>query len=271
MKKCAPNLSTMEITATRAKVKLAALMTHTVERIMEMEKDTIMKYLDENNFDDAHLVLLSSWGMGGQKFPSGSSDSDLFVTATTPIRLSLSGDNKNKKIFWLNLAPQSIRFCRPLIIEFIKESKGVVLRTQAEVKKEMAELIPIRIDLPNGKHVLIDVSFIECNNKFYRRNRENHARKCSSQANLQDVFLRSLHASDPLVSSISLEKRLRRKKSTALPEVVKSFLLIEDDTNEDNAMIDELEDIMEELNYVDEHADGFLKDVNLDPINESTN
>jgi hypothetical protein len=166
-------MESITITETRAKVSLDALMRHKAERICEMQRDSLLKYLHDKDEDIVELVLLSSWGMDGstghsqyhQILPNGKSDSDLFATALTPIRLSLYNDDKTT--FWLNLTPQSVRFCSPISIEFIKESKEVVMRTKEEVEKEIAQLEYHRVDLtPNcsdkdrKKYALICFCFI---------------------------------------------------------------------------------------------------------------
>lgn len=44
----------------------------------------------------------------------------------------------------------------------------------------------------------------ESRNKYYRKDRELHARKNSREDNLCDVFVRALNSSDPLISTISI-------------------------------------------------------------------
>lgn len=143
-------------------------MQHTAERICKLQRENILNYLREKDLDCIDLVLLSSWGMDGstghsqyhQRLPEGKSDADLFATATTPIRLSLHADDK--QIFWLNLAPQSVRFCRPICLEFVKESKEVVKRTIDEIEREIDSLEFHRVNLTEDgeKFVLIGYTFI---------------------------------------------------------------------------------------------------------------
>ena len=45
-------------------------------------------------------------------------------------------------------------------MEFIKECKDVVLKTKVDVKKEIEDLEPIKVDLSNGKYVIIDFAFV---------------------------------------------------------------------------------------------------------------
>ena len=58
------------------------------------------------------------------------------------------------------MSPQSVRICRPVRLDYIKESKETVLRVKAEIEAEMAELGPFLIELPNEKTVLVDFDFV---------------------------------------------------------------------------------------------------------------
>lgn len=55
----------------------------------------------------------------------------------------------------------------------------------------------------------------EARNRFYKRDRRSYSRQCSRVNNLTDVFHRSMDSSDPLLSSLNINKRsLCRKKSS---------------------------------------------------------
>lgn len=143
-------------------------MQHTVERIVKSLKHEINQYMDENNQDFVEMVLLSSWGMDGstgysqyhQSFPGTNQqdDSDVFSVTTTPIHLYLLSNRKH--IFWYNLTPQSIRYCRPIMLEFVKESKQVVIDCKNTIERELSELVPVKIDLEQEKYVLVDFDFV---------------------------------------------------------------------------------------------------------------
>ena len=60
----------------------------------------------------------------------------------------------------------------------------------------------------------------EARNKFYKRDREFHARKNSRINNLEDIFNRAMDTSDPVISSISLQYRLKRWHKLTLPSVI---------------------------------------------------
>lgn len=166
-KLCAPSEDTIEQTGSRIKVQLQALMEHTATRIIKVIEDKVVEFLDANAMDSAELVLLSCWGMDGstgysqynQPLPKDCvDDSDVFSSTLTPIQLFMLNDRSN--IFWLNPMPQSIRYCRPLILQFIKESKAIILKTKSEIESEIRELAPININLPNEKNILVDFDFV---------------------------------------------------------------------------------------------------------------
>ena len=64
---------------------------------------------------------------------------------------------------------------------------------------------------------------IESRHRVYKFDREHHARKKSRETNLNDIFIQAIQTSDPLISSISLTRRLKNKKPLCLQKTVKSF------------------------------------------------
>lgn len=166
---CSPPKESIEESSSKIRVKLQALMENTVQRITKIIDAEISEYLDSNEMEYAEMVLLSCWGMDGstgysqyhQTLPEGcQDDSDVFSSTLTPIRMFMHDDQK--RIMWYNPMPQSIRYCRPLILEFIKESKEVILATKMQVEKEMSELTPVKVELTNAKDkfILVDFDFV---------------------------------------------------------------------------------------------------------------
>lgn len=167
-KNCGPPSESIEGTGSKFKVNLQALMVNTVKRIVKIVDAEISGLMDSMEVDCVEMVLLSSWGMDGstgyaqynQELPEGcQDDKDVFSSTITPIRLFLHNDQKN--IIWYNPMPQSIRFCRPFILEFIKESREIIIATKKATEKEMSELTPVQVELTsaNGKSILVDFNF----------------------------------------------------------------------------------------------------------------
>ena len=64
----------------------------------------------------------------------------------------------------------------------------------------------------------------EARNKFYKRDREFHTRRNSRINNLEDIFNRAMDTSDPVISSINLQYRLKRRHKLTLPSEVIAML-----------------------------------------------
>ena len=64
----------------------------------------------------------------------------------------------------------------------------------------------------------------EARNKFYKRDRQFHARQNSRENNLTDVFNMAMDSSDPFISSINLNKKMSQKTKLRLPKEVIEFL-----------------------------------------------
>lgn len=58
----------------------------------------------------------------------------------------------------------------------------------------------------------------ECRNKDYKKYRQYHSRKHNRIANLEDIFYRAMDSSDPIISTMSLEKRIQKRRK--LPQEV---------------------------------------------------
>jgi len=79
-------------------------------------------------------------------------------------------------------------------------------------------------------------------NNIYKSDRLHHARKCSRKSNFTDVFQKAMDTSDPIISSVSLNRRLQKKLN--LPSEViqllscelKSTGNLEDDDVENNLL-----------------------------------
>ncbi|XP_043864027.1 uncharacterized protein LOC122757015 [Drosophila mojavensis] len=125
--KCRPN--GISICEKKAEVPLQSLLNHTADRILKLQEDVL-----EVVPNATHYKLIVSYGFDGstgqssykQYFQSdefNTMDHSLFVSTIIPLRLT----DEHNRIIWLNRTPQSIRFCRPLKIEFVKETTAVIL------------------------------------------------------------------------------------------------------------------------------------------------
>lgn len=157
--RCYPPSSAIEITNTHAKIlNLQDLLDHTAARILAIDS------VSKNGL--SHLVLYSKWGCDGssgqsqykQTLPEESelvSDANLFITSLVPIKLmnEITGD-----IVWQNPVPSSVRYCRPISIEFCKETPQKTKAVVDEIKNQIISLGPSLINIEgegvNVKHEL---------------------------------------------------------------------------------------------------------------------
>lgn len=125
--KCRPK--EISYSETKVEVSLQNLLDHTVDRILSMQQEVL------EIFVPTHCSLILSYGFDGstgqsiykQRFEQDNIDGidqSLFVTTIIPLKLI---DTRNQ-IIWMNNTPQSVRFCRPLKIQFIKETTDLILK-----------------------------------------------------------------------------------------------------------------------------------------------
>lgn len=143
-KKCLPDRNTIEITEILAEVPLQELLDHTAQRILSLDIDG----LDEIPLS-ADLELLCKWGFDGssdhhnykQKFVDDEADdSSIFITSMVPLQLRLR--NNPEQIIWINHMPSSTRLCRPIRIQFRKETTALSLRERDNIQAQISNLVP---------------------------------------------------------------------------------------------------------------------------------
>jgi hypothetical protein len=140
-KLCYPNEIT--VTETIAEVKLQAFHDHTAQRILQCSKDGI-NGIKKDETSKLELTLMYSWGFDGSsghsnynmKFRDNGSDGSLFATTAIPLKLF----SRSLGTVWKNPSSASSRFVRPLRLEFIKESKEVILNTKCNIQQQIDNL-----------------------------------------------------------------------------------------------------------------------------------
>lgn len=131
-----PESTSFKISETSVEVTLQGLLNHTAERLIELQETVI----DSLGITNSNVVLYSKWGFDGssghssykQAFHgSDASDSSVFLTTIVPLRLMFE-----EKVIWQNPRSSSTRFCRPLKIEFTKETAYVSISEKKELKRK---------------------------------------------------------------------------------------------------------------------------------------
>lgn len=162
---CSPPEEFMVAWHLEARVELQALMQHTAERIIEMNAADIGELIDSSGLDTADLTLISTWSIDSATVKADHSsssvslfeDNDILSAAVTPIQMIMNSDPD--LTVWFNPMPQSIRFCRPIVLEYDCKDTDHTRKTKLAIEQEIANLKRIRVILPNGKFVHADFRF----------------------------------------------------------------------------------------------------------------
>lgn len=133
------------VTETHIGVQLQSLLDHTSSRLY--------KYLAEvietcTKSERENLELILKWGCDGsqqsqykQKFQDVSNnDGNIFQSSLVPLRLIVTTTNGDTKIIWQNPVPSSIRFCRPIRIRFVSETKDITKEEIAYIHNQANSL-----------------------------------------------------------------------------------------------------------------------------------
>ena len=148
-KRCYPSSSNMTLTETEAKVDLQELLDHTSSRLLQLVsvKKTIL------DLDYSHrFKLIVKWGCDGsrceqykQKFANeNSSDASVFFTWLVLLQLTAFDDVSHEIVVWENPTPSSTRYCRPIRLQFLKETADSICEEKNVVEKQIESLIPFQ-------------------------------------------------------------------------------------------------------------------------------
>ena len=126
------------------------VLDHTSTRIIEQSQESVTEAVKgTQEGDDLKLTLVCKWGFDGasghsaykQTFSSPQySDESLFSTTLVPLQLKSANS-----IIWQNPVPSSTRFCRPLHLQFEKESTELCLQEELSIKQQTDQLQPTHI------------------------------------------------------------------------------------------------------------------------------
>lgn len=164
---CRPERDSIQVTETMARVPLQSLLNHTAKRIVNLQTECIVADMGRASARSMEANLVCSWGFDGstghsdyaQPFISNPTDTTqhdhhVFATTLIPLRLTASSGT----ILWNNSTPQSVRFCRPIKLEYIKESETLVKTEKASMDSQIADLDNIDILLEDGSSLTIHFS-----------------------------------------------------------------------------------------------------------------
>lgn len=155
-KECYPEIH--RITETCAEVRVQSLMDHTIKRLLLHLGEEVLKQL--TIAEKKSLVLISKWGCDGSqqtqhkmKFENETdSDGNIFQSSVVPLQLVYG---KERKIMWQNPTPSSPRYCRPIRLQFIKETTDVTNDEIEYIENQIKEMGKTKIDDISVKHKIV--------------------------------------------------------------------------------------------------------------------
>lgn len=129
---------------------MQALLNHTVERILFLQRD-VLDTLSVENVKNMHLIF--KWGCDGssgqsiykQKFTEdGKSDENVFFSSLVPLLLVCkdSNDSNNEIVAWKNSRPSSPRFCRQIKLQFLHENVESTISEVNDIEQQVELLVP---------------------------------------------------------------------------------------------------------------------------------
>lgn len=134
------NISILEY---KCEVILQDLLNHTVKRLLE--------YLDISFPQDklTKLELKLKYGFDGTAANSynqrwkdnNNSDEHIFCTSLVPLQLE---DSENHEILWRNPRPSSTRFCRPIRIQYVRETTVICKEEELHMKQQIENLMDFK-------------------------------------------------------------------------------------------------------------------------------
>lgn len=160
MNECYPAKVHIRISEIRYSINLQAILNLTTNRLIQSLNIT---------FDEPKqkLRMITTWGFDGassqsqckQKFlNTDADDGSIFMTSLVPIILHVENEPTDR--YWKNMKPSSTRLCRPVRLEFKRETTAIVLQTANEINQEIENLQPTIIFDAEGNSVEISHELI---------------------------------------------------------------------------------------------------------------
>ena len=148
-KKCYP--PTIHLSESSISIKLQDLINHTTTRLLSNENNNIKDYkINNNNNEKLNAILLFKYGFDGSsnhslyniKKREEMEEANLISIFLCPLKLYVEDD---KTIIWKNKCPNSPKFCRPLRLLHMAETKENLKSIYDDLKKEIDLLEDLEI------------------------------------------------------------------------------------------------------------------------------
>ncbi|EYC40914.1 hypothetical protein Y032_0590g390 [Ancylostoma ceylanicum] len=155
--RCYPPEESVVVSDFHAEIRLQALFDHTCMRLCCMQEDVFKRFPSHK----VRCKLLSKWGCDGsseqscykQKIPEEKSDDCLFCVSLVPLLLVL--ETAGSTVIWKNPRASSTRYCRPVKLNFTKETSAVIRKEVERVQNEIGDLAETIVELYSGQNAVV--------------------------------------------------------------------------------------------------------------------
>lgn len=144
-----------------AQVPVQDLLNHTTSRIIETQQEVITNFSETLFEPDIPLTMKYKWGSDGSgsqnryKQKCEGDDSYILTTSVVPLQLSHTDlETENTTILWQNPRTSSTRFCRPIKIEFRKETDDVIKSEFSLIQNQIDQLTPTIVVKENKTYII---------------------------------------------------------------------------------------------------------------------
>lgn len=154
-KNCYPPSDSTVISELEMKIQLQNLLDHTTTRIIQSRAASMISFTDD---ELQNVEIVFKYGFDGttdlteykQPFVDDDgtlSDGNVFVSSIVPIRATTNG-----KIVYENQHPSSTKYCRPLHLQFKKETSELTVEEKNDIEDQIRNLQPVSVAI-NGRLV----------------------------------------------------------------------------------------------------------------------
>lgn len=150
-KECYPK--DINVTESVAEVSLQSLLDHTTTRILQIQEPVLETIPGKYQ---KSLQLISKWGCDGTSGQAqykqiaqeeGFQDTDIFFMSAVPLQLFYERKGV-RVVVWQNQRPSSARFCRPIKLQFRKETVELARQEVSLMEEQIRCLTSSRISIP---------------------------------------------------------------------------------------------------------------------------
>lgn len=139
-----------------------SLVQHTFDRLLTLTNEVFVKYCIENQIQSIDCIFRGIWGFDGstgqslykQSFSDAEkgNENSIFATTYTPLQIVTN----TNFIIWTNPMPQSYRYCRPIHIQYRKESKELIVSQKQNIQGQIDNLNPLVTQTTQGHEIKVD-------------------------------------------------------------------------------------------------------------------